>query len=164
MNIFYEEHRLILNALLEQGVEFMLIGGYAVNYYGYNRSTGDMDIWLKPANENKECLLKALAGLHFDAEGISTVSKWDFRQPQKFHIGYDNQPDKTEFMTYISGINYQDAAEIKIMAEIEDLILPIIHFTSLIQNKKSTGRLKDKADVEYLEKIMILKNKKNDKN
>jgi len=31
----------------------MLIGGYAVNYYGYNRNTDDMDVWLAPTNENK---------------------------------------------------------------------------------------------------------------
>jgi len=27
-------------------VDYLLIGGYAVNYYGYPRTTGDMDMWI----------------------------------------------------------------------------------------------------------------------
>ena len=78
MNIFYQEHRIILKTLLEHRVDFILIGGYAVNYYGYNRVTGDMDIWLAPDNDNKEMLLKALASLGFDEDGINTIRSWDF--------------------------------------------------------------------------------------
>ncbi len=160
MNIFFQEHQQILNALLKHQVSFMLIGGYAVNYYGYNRVTGDMDIWLEPTNENKEKLLQALTALGFDDEGISIIQHWDFNLPQKFNIGSEEQPDKTEFMTHISGVVYQLANESKIYANIDGLQLPIIHYNSLIKNKRSTGRTKDAADVEYLEKIMHLKNKK----
>ena len=70
MNIFFKEHHEILAALLKHRVNFMLIGGYAVNYYGYHRTTGDMDIWLEPSNENKEMLLQAFTALGFDDEGI----------------------------------------------------------------------------------------------
>lgn len=48
MNIFLEEHRKFLFLLIKHHVEFILIGGYAVIIYGYERGTGDMDIWLKP--------------------------------------------------------------------------------------------------------------------
>ncbi len=157
MNIFFKEHQEILMALLKHRVNFMLIGGYAVNYYGYHRTTGDMDIWLEPSNENKELLLQALTALGFDESGIQTIRSWDFSKSQKFHVGSDRQPDKTEFMTHIAGITYQHAAELKIIVEIDGLHLPMIHYNSLIQNKKSTGRTKDLADVEYLEKIMLLK-------
>ena len=53
MNIFLEEHQEILKALNKNGVDFLLVGGFAVNYHGYNRTTGDMDLWIKPDNENK---------------------------------------------------------------------------------------------------------------
>ncbi|MBX3240828.1 MAG: hypothetical protein KIT80_22945 [Chitinophagaceae bacterium] len=159
MNIFFKEHRDILQALLHYQADFLLIGGYAVNYYGYNRVTGDMDIWINPDNQNKELLLRALASLGFDEEGIDTIRGWDFSHPQKFHIGGDGQPDKTEFMTHISGVNYSIAKENSILADIDGLSLPLIHYNDLIQNKKATGRAKDRVDVEYLEKIMHLKNK-----
>ena len=50
MNIFIKEHREMLLMLIKHKVEFMIIGGYAVIYYGYGRTTNDMDIWLKPDN------------------------------------------------------------------------------------------------------------------
>ena len=119
MNIFFKEHHEILAALLKHRVNFMLIGGYAVNYYGYHRTT----------------------------------------KAQKFHIGSNSQPDKTEFLTHISGVAFPNAFAQKTMADIDGFSLPVIHFNSLIQNKKSSGRTKDLADVEYLEKIIRLKNK-----
>ena len=43
MNIFDHEHRLILLKLLNMKVDFLLVGGYAVIFNGYNRVTGDRD-------------------------------------------------------------------------------------------------------------------------
>src|SRR5436305_13619101 len=41
-----------LKLLNSKSVEYLLIGGYAVNYYGYARSTGDMDLWIARTSEN----------------------------------------------------------------------------------------------------------------
>ena len=54
MNIFHDDHLEIIKELLENQVSFLLIGGYAVIFHGYNRTTGDMDLWLEPTNQNKE--------------------------------------------------------------------------------------------------------------
>ena len=54
MNIFLAEHLEILAYLIKHNVRFLLIGGYAVIIHGYRRSTGDMDLWLEPSNENKK--------------------------------------------------------------------------------------------------------------
>ena len=161
MNIFLEAHRVVLQKLIEKKVDYILIGGYAVNYYGYNRATGDMDIWINPDNNNKLLLLEALSALDFDEEGISEIKSWDFTKPQKFHVF--KKPFQTEFLTHISGVIYHEAKEIAIKADIDGLLLTIIHINSLLKNKMSTGRSKDKVDAEYLEKIILLKNKKNDK-
>jgi predicted nucleotidyltransferase len=157
MNIFLEAHRVVLQKLIEKKVDFMLIGGYAVNYYGYNRATADMDVWIKPDNANKLLLLEALSALDFDEEGMAEIKSWNFAKPQKFHLF--PKPFQTEFMTHISGVKYHDAKEIAVKADIDGLMLTVIHINSLIQNKKSSGRPKDLVDAEYLEKIMKLKNK-----
>lgn len=60
INLFTEEHRELLTALIKNKVDFMLVGGYAVIHYGYDRSTGDMDIWLKTGNRNRDKLINAL--------------------------------------------------------------------------------------------------------
>jgi predicted nucleotidyltransferase len=157
MKIFYKEHQKILHCLLNHQVEFILIGGYAINYYGYNRTTGDMDIWLKPDNTNKERLINALRSMNFEDEGLEIISTWDFTIAQKFYIGEKNQPDRTDFMTQISGINYSEAEKEVKEFETDGLRLPLIHINHLIINKKSSGRLKDLADVEKLEKILQIR-------
>jgi len=56
MDILAAAHKTFLMDLLDAKVNFILIGGYAVNYHGYPRYTADMDIWLKPDNGNKQKL------------------------------------------------------------------------------------------------------------
>jgi hypothetical protein len=124
MNIFYDAHKLVLQKLLDKQVNFILVGGYAVNYYGYNRVTGEMDVWLQPDNSNKKLLLIALPELGFDEEGITIIDSWDFTKPQLFHIG--EKPDLTDFMTHISGVKYDIAKRNSTLANIDGLV-PIHH-------------------------------------
>ena len=156
MNIFIENHRMVLKKMIEKKVDFMLIGGYAVNYYGYNRVTGDMDIWIKPTNNNKLLLLDAMAAMGFDEEGMNTIKNWDFTTAQLFNIF--EKPQQTEFMTHISGVKYDEAKPTALQANIDGLAIPLIHIQSLIKNKKASGRLKDLTDAAELEKILHLKN------
>jgi len=58
MNFFLDRHQLLLKELLNAKVDFIIIGGYSVIYHGYRRTTGDVDIWIKPDNANKPKLLK----------------------------------------------------------------------------------------------------------
>jgi hypothetical protein len=50
----------ILNEFNAWGVEYIIVGGYAVIFHGYGRTTGDLDIWVKPMKENKPKLLAAI--------------------------------------------------------------------------------------------------------
>ena len=47
----FKEFLRLLNAC---GVEYLLIGGYAVGYHGYPRATNDMDIWIAIHPDNAE--------------------------------------------------------------------------------------------------------------
>jgi hypothetical protein len=71
MNILLEKHKEFLIDLIKGNVHFILIGGYAVIYHGYVRATGDMDIWIKPDNENKEKLLVILENHGISKESIN---------------------------------------------------------------------------------------------
>lgn len=157
MNILYPMHRLLLRKMVEKGADFVLVGGYAVNYHGYNRVTGDMDIGIRPDNENKAVLLSALKELDFDDEGLAVLNRQAFTKPRLFHIG--EKPDLTDFMRFIAGVKYKEAKQVAVQAFIEGLPISIIHLHHLIQNKTASGRLKDLADVEYLNKIFNLKKK-----
>ncbi len=158
MNIFLAPHREVLEALNRHQVKFILIGGYAVNYYGYHRMTGDMDLWLAPNNENKLNLIKALRALGFEETGLAEISRWDFEQVQLFSIL--ERPFQVEFMTQITGLVFQSAYEQSVEITIDGLSLRLIQYQDLIKNKRQTGRTKDLLDIEELEQIQRLKEKK----
>jgi hypothetical protein len=58
----------ILHSFTKENVEFMLCGGFAVNFHGYNRSTSDLDIWVKPNENNKTKIISALLKIGYPKE------------------------------------------------------------------------------------------------
>ncbi len=159
MNIFQDEHIVILKILLKHHVEFMLVGGVAVNYYGFNRPTGDLDVWLKPDTENKRKLIKALIELKIVEQDIAVINASDFSKPLVFHIG-TTPPFVIDFMTKISGVLWQEAWKKRSDSEFEGLNLSFIHINDLKANKFMSGRPKDLEDIRQLMRIEELRKKK----
>ena len=56
-----EDYKEMLQLLLEEQVNFIIVGAYALGTHGYPRATGDIDIWVKPNEINSKKLYKALA-------------------------------------------------------------------------------------------------------
>ncbi len=151
MNILIEEHQQLLFSLLNQNVSFIVIGGYAVIYYGYERITGDMDIWLQPDNENRNRLLDALKKFGIEERDLEKIGKIDFTVPQVFYIG--DKPRRIDFLTKVSGISFNEAISQVNYFTLQDKQVPVIQYHHLILTKSATGRTKDKADIEELERI-----------
>jgi hypothetical protein len=151
MDILLEEHKKFLLLLLKRKVEFMLIGGYAVIYYGYERGTADMDIWLKPTNENRDKFLLALKEHGIGNESLTIASKLDFTKAQVLSLG--DKPNKIDILTKVQGLNFEEADKEKKMFPMKDKLVPIIQYHHLIITKMITGRPQDKADVDVLQKI-----------
>jgi predicted nucleotidyltransferase len=152
INIFVEEHRQILFALIKHKVDFIIIGGYAVIHYGYDRNTGDMDIWLQTGNENRDKLLNALRDFGIIDEHLETLKKMDFTNPVTvFYFG--EIPRKIEFITLISNVKFENAIQHVNYFPLENEKIPVIHYNDLILSKLTSTRLKDKADIEELERI-----------
>lgn len=157
MDILLDEHKNLLLLLLKHNVEFMLIGGYAVIYYGYQRTTSDMDVWLKPSNENRDKFILALQEKGIVEEDIETITKMDFTQIQVLHLG--EKPNKVDFLTKVHGLTFDEADIKKVYFPLKDKQVPIIQYYHLITLKMLAGRPQDKADVEILQKINQHKNK-----
>jgi len=148
----------ILITLNKCNVDYMIAGGYAVNFHGYNRSTSDLDLLLKPSNDNKEKLCLALKKLKFAENGIEQVRKIDFETPFSFIIG--NDPIDVDVFNFITGVKYEEAEKNAIDYEYsEKLIVKYISLRDLIVNKMLTNRSKDMLDVEQLQRIEKLKKK-----
>jgi predicted nucleotidyltransferase len=151
MNLFMDATQEVLSMLLRHEVDFIVIGGYAVIFHGYHRTTGDVDLWLKPDNENKRKLIQALEGFGIEKSALQELERQDFQQHLAFHIGED--PEKIEFLTYIRGLTYEEADSEKTMAAIDHLNIPFLSLDHLVLSKIATGRLRDQADIEELQKI-----------
>jgi hypothetical protein len=144
-----------LKALIDCQVEFLVAGGYAVIYHGYVRTTGDIDIWLRPDNDNKKKLLDAFVRQDLHNDSIENVSKLNFTTSVAFHIG--QIPEKIDFFTFITGLEFDAAKRHSVTLNIENLQVPFLSLPDLIINKMMTTRKRDQADVEELQKIMKLK-------
>ena len=155
MNILLDEHKVLLIKLLQSKVDFILIGGYAVIYHGYGRTTGDMDVWLRPDNGNRDKLVPVLESLGVLSEDIVQIKSVDFTQALAFHI--DEPPRRVDFLTKIVGLTYEEADKKKVFLPLGNFQVAVLHLDDLIVNKLISGRAKDKADVEELQKIMRLK-------
>lgn len=152
MDLSDEELLKIIRAFNSSEVQYMLIGGFAVSYYGYTRTTADFDLWVKPDNQNRNNIIKALISLDYTEEEIQDLSEQDFSLPVSFQLGGNHF--SIDVMTFISGVNFDEAFELAVQEKVnnEDP-LRIIHRNHLIINKLLTGRTKDKLDVESLQHI-----------
>ena len=161
MNIFLKEHQLLLEKLINAGAEFIIVGGYAVNYHGYNRTTGDLDLWIKPGNKNRDILISVLKEFDFQTESLDKLHNTDFSEP--FVFNFWEKPYKVDILTKISGVSFDEAYKKKIIENFGGLSIPFLNFNHLVLSKMTTNRLRDQADVEELQKIMKLKGQKPDR-
>lgn len=141
-----EDYKDMLQCLLEENVRFLLVGAYAVAVYGHPRATKDMDLFVRAAPDNAANLMKALR--RFGAP-LADVSEADFSsEGVVFQIG--NNPRRIDILTRISGVDFEHAYANKKDVCIEGMEIPVISLEDLIANKRATGRLQDRADLEKL--------------
>ena len=150
VNLFNSDYADMAKALLDAGVEFMLVGGYAVSLHGYPRTTFDIDFWVKPTSENAPKVMRALRD--FGAP-MFDVSISDFDHPDMvYQIGV--APRRIDILTRIDGVTWDEAEPNAVIRTVNGLPLKVVGVYELIRNKRSTGRPKDEADAAALEKIV----------
>jgi hypothetical protein len=137
----------MLSALCEAEAEYLVIGAYALAAHGFPRATGDLDLWVRPTQENAQRVWKAL--VKFGAP-MSKLSVGDFSTPDiVYQIGV--APRRIDLLTSISGVEFDRAWGDRISVEIDGLTLPVLGRNDLIANKRAAGRPKDLLDAETLD-------------
>jgi hypothetical protein len=136
----------MLSALSEEGVEYLLVGAYALAVHGHPRATGDIDIWVRPTPENAGRVLRAVA--RFGAP-LRDLSAADLSTPGTvFQIGVP--PRRIDLMTSIDAVEFAAAWTGRLQARVGDRDVPVIGKSDLVRNKRATGRPQDLADVAAL--------------
>lgn len=150
INLFDEHHLEFIEILNKHGVEYLLIGGIAVNIYGYNRGTGDLDIWINPSEANKYKLIVAIEEFGYDADAYKKMSPDEITM---FSLGSRNNPGHIEITNRIAGISFQDAWKNFQVFNFDGLAIKFIGLDDLIKNKLASARNRDLDDVENLKLI-----------
>jgi hypothetical protein len=135
-----------LKLLNSYEVEYLLVGGYAVGYYGYPRATGDMDIWIAVHPDNANKLMRVLGDFGFGTVGLSEAL---FLQENKI-IRMGNPPIRIEILTSISGVEFSACYAQRVSDVIDDVPVHLIDLAHLKQNKQVAGRYKDLDDLDNL--------------
>lgn len=153
MDILNNEFLLFISCAGKTNLRYLLIGGYAVNYYGYNRNTGDMDIWLAPNNENKEAFINTLLCMNYTEKEVSPLKNEDFTKPFIGTVG--SAEAKMDVLTVVHhSILFDDAEKRKNVFEIQPgIFLKIVPYDVLKEMKLRTHREKDLFDVARLEEL-----------
>jgi hypothetical protein len=129
--------------LASNRVEYLLIGGYAVGYYGYPRPTGDLDVWVAASPQNAQRIVNALSEFGF------TASTELFLEPNNL-VRMGVAPFRLEILTTIDGVDFPECYAARNTAVVDDVEVNLISLQDLRINKKASGRLKDLSVLENL--------------
>lgn len=149
-NIFYQDFRDFIQALNDNQVEYILVGGYSVILHGGSRTTGDMDIWVRKEKKNYIKLVKAFTQFGMP---VFDMTESNFLHNENLDVfTFGKAPVSIDIMTNVKGVNFEEC--IKAAQEFEDdgLKIRLIHVNHLIQAKTAAGRSKDISDIDSLTK------------
>ncbi len=131
-----------------KGVEFLVVGAYALAAHGHVRATGDFDVWVRPDPANAKRVIAALAAY---GTPIRDLREDDLSRPGTvFQIGV--APLRIDILTAIDKVDFDEAWAQRVAARFAEQAVQVLSVKHLIRNKRAVGRTQDLADVEWLEK------------
>ena len=142
-----QDFKEFIQSLNDNGVRYLVIGGYAVAFHGHPRYTKDMDVWIAMDAENAANMVKALDQFGFASLGLQAA---DFlTRDQIIQLGYP--PNRIDVITTATGVDFETCYAARVQADVNGVLVNFIDRESLKRNKIAAGRHQDLADVEHLE-------------
>jgi predicted nucleotidyltransferase len=136
----------LLRLLEEHGVDYMIVGGYAVAFHGHPRFTKDIDLFFQRSENNAQRLRQALLAFGFREEDLPLEAFTTIGNILTFGVA----PTRVDLVNEIDGVTYEEARAHVVRGTYGGIQVTFIGFDDLIRNKKATPRAKDKGDVEEL--------------
>ena len=135
-----------MKLLEDEEVEYLLIGGYAVGYFGYPRATADMDVWIAVNPANAARTVRALTRFGMVTPDMTVDLFLD--KGKVIRIGVP--PMRLEIQTAISGVEFSGCFARRCRADVGGIEINLIGLEDLKVNKRASGRHKDLEDLEHL--------------
>lgn len=152
MDMFDEELLRFWKIANQFNLKYIMIGGVATNLHGFQRTTEDIDLWIKDTFENKIVLRDVFReygmGDFETLPDMQFIPGWTY-----FHL--DNGL-RLDIMTSVKGLdnsNFDSLLQSASIATIYEAEIPFLHLNALILSKKAANRPKDQLDLIELEKI-----------
>lgn len=143
------DFRDLLEAFAREGVEAVLVGGYAVAFHARPRATKDIDLVLRGDAANLARASQALSSFgapHNVVEAVRTLGDGE--------IAYLGQPPlRIDLLRTIEGVDAKGLFERAVPTSVDGVPLRVISLADLVANKRAVNRPQDRLDVELLEKV-----------
>jgi hypothetical protein len=141
------DFRDMLSAFIGAGVEFLVVGGYAMAAHRLPRATKDLDLWVRPSQENAQRVLQALDVFGAPRHGLTASDLQT--EGTIYQVGVP--PNRVDVITVVEGVEFESAWRDRAELDIDGLRIPVIGKMHLIINKRTVGRPQDLLDADLLE-------------
>jgi hypothetical protein len=145
-------------ALARHGVEYVTVGGVAIQAHGAQRLTRDLDVAVAASKENMDRLAAALADLDARILGPngqrsrSVPSAALLASGDQWHLITDYGPlDVVTLPAHLG--SFADMRARAHEVPLGDVTVPIAHRDDLLKMKRASGRPQDLADVRLLDSL-----------
>lgn len=139
-----QDFRNLLALFNKHRIDYIVVGGYALGFYGAPRYTGDLDILVMPDPANARRIMQALDDFGFGSVGLKAA---DFEQEGKVvQLGFP--PVRVDIITSITGVTWDQAKSGRVEGPFGDVTVHYIGRHEFVANKRALGRKRDLADLE----------------
>jgi hypothetical protein len=143
------DFRDILSAFIDQRVEFLVVGGYAMAAHRLPRATKDLDLWVEASAENAARVLQALDAFGAPRHDLTAADLET--EGTIYQVGVP--PNRVDVITRVDGVRFADAWPDRAEIAIDGIMIPVIGRRHLIANKRTVGRPQDLVDADLLESL-----------
>ena len=141
----------LLRSLEKHSVRYLVIGGVAVNLYGYNRNTKDIDIWVAADEPNLLLVYEALKEWN---GGQAPIEK-SYLLSHKGVFVMGLSPNRVDLLTEATGPGFDSLYPKHVRFERKAIEFSVVDLDSLIALKIAANRPQDRLDLHYLQQIKV---------
>lgn len=144
----WEDVKTLARYLEEAGVQYALVGGYAIAAHGFNRFSEDIDILVRPDLDNAQRWIAALSRLPDGAARELAAEPDVFADDRRYAIRI-NDEFTVDVMPSIAGFSWEEMAGNVITVEIDGVPVKLLDLVGLLKTKQGV-RPKDQMDAAVL--------------
>ena len=139
----YEEFLALLN---KHKVRYCVIGAFALAFHAHPRYTKDMDILVEASTDNAKKIMNVLNEFGFGSLNLNIEDL--VAEGNIIQLGYE--PVRIDIMTSIKGLDFNKVWRERVTGSYGRQTVNYIDRQNLIESKKLSDRIQDKADLELL--------------